>query len=93
MKDKWRNYALKDGKISKSYQSKYKNGDQCRKTIKTSYCDSLKQSWKGEEEIVELSIILQPIEEEFTKASLDSHKEIEVPVSKKMRAKKLKSKD
>ena len=53
MKNKWRNYALKDGKIKKSYLSKHQNRDERRQTPTPSSCDRNEQSGQkqAEEEI------------------------------------------
>ena len=54
MKNKWRNYALKDGKIQSSYIREYSNRKKVRKTREASNCDSNEQSGKEQEEIEEL---------------------------------------
>jgi hypothetical protein len=46
MKNKWRNYALKDGKIQSSYIREYCNRKKVRKTREASNCDSNEQSRK-----------------------------------------------
>lgn len=51
MKNKWRNYAFKEGKISKNYLRKYQNRDGTRETTETSNCNSLQQSGQKQEEI------------------------------------------
>lgn len=55
MKDKWRNYALKDGKVQSSYIREYSNRKKIRKTGEAGNCNSLQQSRqeqpKAEEEV------------------------------------------
>ncbi len=51
MKDKWRHYALKAGKVKKNYESKYPNRSQCRKTSETGSSDCLLSSEEIKEEI------------------------------------------
>ncbi len=51
MINKWRNYALKDGKIKGSYIREYSNRKKIRKTGASSNCNSLQQSWQNQEEV------------------------------------------
>lgn len=46
MKNKWSNYALKDGKVQSSYIREYSNRKKIRKTGEASNSDSNEQSWK-----------------------------------------------
>ncbi len=48
MKDKWRNYAIKDGKVSESYFREYINRKKVRKTSETSSCHSFTESRQEE---------------------------------------------
>lgn len=51
MKNKWSNYALKDGKIKSSYIREYCNRKKSRKAGKTSGSDCVQQSGKEQEEV------------------------------------------
>ena len=51
MKDKWRNYALKDGKIKQSYLRERQDGDKKWQTSKASSSNSIEQSRKEQQEI------------------------------------------
>jgi hypothetical protein len=51
MKDKWRNYALKDGKVKESYIREYSNRSKSRKAAEASRSNSLQQSWEEQEEV------------------------------------------
>jgi len=51
MKDKWRNYALKDGKIESCYKRERQNRDGTRKAAEASCGNSLKQSGQEQEEV------------------------------------------
>ncbi len=53
MKDKWSNYALKDGKVKSCYQREYCNRKKIRKTGASSNCDSNVQSGQVQSEIKE----------------------------------------
>ncbi len=57
MKNKWSNYALKDGKIKESYIREYSNRSPKREARETSSRNSLQQSWKKQEEI---EMIIRP---------------------------------
>ena len=59
MKNKWSNYALKDGKIKQSYLREHKNGDGARRASKASYCDSLQQSREKQEEVKEIELVFR----------------------------------
>lgn len=50
MKDKWRNYALKEGKIKKGYLRKHPDRNARGKTAKASYRYCVQQSRKEQEE-------------------------------------------
>lgn len=49
--DKWRNYALKSGKVEKSYKRKHSNGSPFRTPTKASYCDCILESGQEQSEI------------------------------------------
>lgn len=51
MKNKWRNYALKGGKVKESYIREYCNRSKARKTSEASSSDSLCESRKNKEEV------------------------------------------
>lgn len=60
MKDKWRNYALKDGKISQSYIREYSNRSPKREAREASRSNSLLES-RQEPEKVEHKISMTPL--------------------------------
>lgn len=49
--DKWRNYALKSGKIKKNYQRQYSNRNSVGLPKKASYCDRILESGQEQSEI------------------------------------------
>lgn len=51
MKNKWRNYALKDGKVKESYIREYSNRSKSRKAAEASSSNSLQQSGQEQEEV------------------------------------------
>jgi hypothetical protein len=51
MKNKWSNYALKDGKVKESYIREYSNRSPKREAAKASGRDCIQQSGKIQEEI------------------------------------------
>ncbi len=51
MKNKWRNYAIKEGKVKSSYIREYCNRSKKRKAAETSDSNSVQQSRQVEEEI------------------------------------------
>lgn len=51
MKNKWSNYALKDGKIEESYKRKHRDRSESRKTPEASCGDSHEQIREVEEEV------------------------------------------
>jgi hypothetical protein len=51
MKDKWRNYALKDGKVKESYIREYSNRSKSRKASEASRGNSTQQSRQEQEEV------------------------------------------
>jgi hypothetical protein len=51
MINKWRNYALKDGKVKESYIREYSNRSKSRKAAEASRCNSFQQSGKEQEEV------------------------------------------
>lgn len=59
MKNKWRNYALKDGKVQSSYIREYSNRKKVRKAGEASNCNSNEQSRqeqsKAQEEEIEVN--------------------------------------
>ena len=56
MKHKWRNYALKTGKIQSSYIREYSNRKKIRKTREASDSDRILESWpKQAEEVINLT--------------------------------------
>lgn len=57
MKNKWRNYALKDGKVKSSYIREYSNRKKVRKTRKASNCDSNEQSGKEHPKEEEVKLV------------------------------------
>ncbi len=53
MKDKWRNYALKSGKVKSSYQREYCNRKKCRKAGEAGNSNIHVESWKVQPEVKE----------------------------------------
>lgn len=64
MKDKWRNYALKTGKIKENHLRKYKNRNGAWKAAKTSYSDSVQCSGKEQEKEEVVIVYREPTEYE-----------------------------
>lgn len=60
MKDKWRNYALKDGKVKDSYIREYCNRKKIRKAPEASDSHSVEQSRQEQEEVKPLYIEAPP---------------------------------
>ncbi len=60
MKNKWRNYALKDGKVQSSYIREYCNRKKVRQAGEASHSDSHVQSRQEQEEIKEVKLIYKP---------------------------------
>ena len=66
MKNKWSNYALKDGKIQSSYIREYCNRKKIRKAREASNCNSNEQSWEKQSKAKEKGEINENIREENT---------------------------
>ncbi len=67
MKKGWDRYAIEKRYIQKGYLRKYRNGNPSWKTPETSCCNSIQQSRKVEEEVVQLSGISGQLEDGETK--------------------------
>lgn len=81
MKNKWRNYALKDGKISESYLRQHKDRDGTWKAAETGYCDSYVKSRKKQEKIrIENESIR---EKNFIETHQQGQQGIQVPVERR----------
>lgn len=61
MKNKWSNYALKDGKVQSSYIREYSNRKKIRKAGEAGNCDSNVKSGKKQEEVEQFKIGLAPM--------------------------------
>lgn len=57
MKNKWSNYALKDGKVQSSYQREYSNRSPKREARKASGRDSLQQSEQEQKPQKEVELV------------------------------------
>lgn len=69
MKNKWGNYAIKEGKIKQSYLRERFDGDKKRKTTKPSSCNSPEQSREKQEEVIQSSLSKE--DEEVTSLPID----------------------
>jgi len=71
MKNKWGNYAIKDGKVKSSYIREYCNRKKIRKARETSDCDSFLQSRKEQKE--EIANLIHPNGASMTSAMPMDH--------------------